>query len=241
MSALRVPLASLEPGDRLLDANTAHYVTRVRRMLPGTRFVAFDPQAREEADAELVELNLTSVVVRVGALRPATVLPAREVSLIQCVGKADKLDAVVRDATELDATAILPAISARSVATRASDTALVRLRRIALDAARQCGRGDVPRVDRPAPLADVLRAQAAELRLLLHPSAALRASSALEQLGAATSVALAIGPEGGFADDEVAAAMHAGFLPVRLGASVLRTETVAAAMLGALLLRPPTR
>jgi 16S rRNA (uracil1498-N3)-methyltransferase len=238
MTTLRVPLSSLEPGERLLAKDAAHYVTRVRRLEPGMRFVAFDPEARQEADAELIEGDRRGGVrVRIHEPRPASVLPTREVTLIQCVGKADKLDAVVRDATELDATAVLPAISARSVATRASDAAVGRLRRIALEAARQCGRGDVPRVERPAPLADVLRAIGSELRLLLQPGAALHASSALERLTPGASVAIAIGPEGGFADDEVVLAMQAGFLPVRLGSTVLRTETVAAAMLGALLLR----
>jgi 16S rRNA U1498 N3-methylase RsmE len=174
---VRVPVLGLAAGLVVLDRDASRYVRDVRRLALGDRFVAFDPDARVEADAEIVGLELRgAVTARLDPPRPAPLLPSRPVTLVQCVGKSDKLDAVVRDATELGATEILTARSERTVASRDSDAALARYRRIALEAARQCGRGDLPRIAAPQPLVDVLRTIAAPIRVLLHPDGAARAA-----------------------------------------------------------------
>lgn len=237
-------MLGLAAGVVVLDHDASRYVRDVRRLKPGDGFVAFDPEARVEADARVVGLEPRSGVrVELAAPRPATLLPLRQVTLVQCVGKADKLDAVVRDATELGATAVLPARSERTVAARDSDAALSRYRRIALEAARQCGRGDLPRLAPPRPLLEVLGELDAPLKALLEPSAARDLRELIDPAPASTPVALVIGPEGGFSERELARAGQVGFLPVRLGCTILRTETAATAALGALLVlgsRPAT-
>lgn len=233
---MRVPVLGLAAGLVVLDRDASRYVRDVRRLALGDRFVAFDPDARVEADAEIVGLELRgAVTARLDPPRPAPLLPSRPVTLVQCVGKSDKLDAVVRDATELGATEILTARSERTVASRDSDAALARYRRIALEAARQCGRGDLPRIAAPQALVDVLRTIAAPIRLLLHPAAQLDLRDRVDALPRSTAAAIVIGPEGGFSERERAWAEGAGFVPVRLGCTILRTETAATAALGALL------
>jgi 16S rRNA (uracil1498-N3)-methyltransferase len=159
---------------------------------------------------------------------------------MQAVGKGDKLDAVVRDATELGATRVVPVITERSVS-RPPASRSERWRRIAVEAARQCGRGDAPIVDEPAPLADVLEhwpaleAHAGDARLCLSPSASAPIGPRLRGLDARGAIALLIGPEGGLTQAEISAAARAGFADVHLGRIVLRTETVCAAVLGAIL------
>lgn len=236
MRTIRVPVRELRVGDVELDTDGARYVSRVLRLRAGSRFVAFDPEARLEGDGEVISEARDRVRVRLGPTRPARLVPTREVSLVQCVGKGDKLDAVVRDATELGATAILAAIGERSVATRSTDAGLVRLRRIAVEAARQCGRGDVPRVEGPRPLASVLEGLQVELAIVLDPGGDERAGDLLQAGSRDGSVALVIGPEGGLTEAELGAAAAHGFHRASLGPLVLRTETVAAAALGALLI-----
>ena len=160
-------------------------------------------------------------------VREASRVARREVCVVQAIGKGTKLDAVVRDATELGATRIVPAVADRSVKRR---TDLERLRRVALEAARQCGRGDVPVVEAPVRLAPALGDLEGGV-VVLHPEASESLGAVLGDLRG--SVAIVIGPEGGFSDEELADAVERGARLARLGAFVLRTETACAAALGA--------
>jgi 16S rRNA (uracil1498-N3)-methyltransferase len=232
---IRAPVAKLAEGARTLGADTSSYLCRVLRLRAGDRFVAFDPEARTEADATIDEASSDAARITVGAVRPAQVIVLRPVRLVYALSKGDKVDAVVRDATELGATHIVLAPSEHSVvkidaAKRAAK--LQRWERIAEEAARQCGRGDPPRVylepDMRAALAKG-NEQAGDA-FILDP----RATEPLgRHLGPKAEV-FAIGPEGGFSDSEIALAESQGYRPVTLGSLVLRTETVAAAVLGAL-------
>jgi 16S rRNA (uracil1498-N3)-methyltransferase len=99
-----------------------------------------------------------------------------------------------------------------------------------LDAARQCGRGDLPALGGLIDFADALRSGAG-LRLLLAPSGRQSLVEVLRGSPPERAVTLAIGPEGGFSAEEQSALEHAGFEPVRLSAHVLRTELAAVAAL----------
>jgi 16S rRNA (uracil1498-N3)-methyltransferase len=229
---VRVPVASLSPGELELDRETSRYVARVLRLAAGDAFVAFDPEARIEADATVGPSTKDRVRARVGATRAASVVARRSVTLVQCIGKGDKLDAVVRDATELGATAVLPATSERTVAARSSDKVTSRLRRIAVEAARQCGRGDVPEIGEPQPLSEILRTVRADRRVALAPGGDARFR---DLVAGSESLCLVVGPEGGLSEEELRDAVLNGFVVASLGPFVLRTETVAAAALGAAL------
>ncbi|WP_437286236.1 RsmE family RNA methyltransferase [Sorangium sp. So ce406] len=235
---LRVPLGSIAAGVIALPAETASYVVRVHRLREGDRFVVFDPELGVEADATLESVGRRSAEARIEAPRPAALRPGRRVTWIQAVGKGDKMDAVVRDATELGATRIIPAISARSVARPAEDKGQ-RWRRIAVEAARQCGRGDAPRVDAPMSLAAALAEARAggggALGMCLDPYAETPLGARLAALTPGMEAAFAVGPEGGFTPEELGVCAALGFERVRLGTLTLRTETVCAAALGALI------
>jgi 16S rRNA (uracil1498-N3)-methyltransferase len=101
-----------------------------------------------------------------------------------------------------------------------------RWRRIVQEAAEQCGRGLLPQVDDPVPLAAALQ-QAAGLRLLAHEQAAMPLRTALSS--PVDVVSLFVGPEGGFDDSEVEAARAAGAAVVSLGPRILRAETAGVA------------
>ena len=234
---VRVALEELREGEHPITGDAARYLTRVLRLREGARFTAFDPAARIEAEATLVAVEGERVVARFARPGPASVVGAGGVTLIQCAGKGDKVDEVVRAATALGAGRIVIATSERSVARgTATSERSARLNAIALDAARQSGRGDLPLLDGPLPLADALSAATASpaLKLCLEPSADLPLGPALAEREARPLVLL-VGPEGGFSDTERDAARAAGFALVRLGTLVLRTELAAVAVLGAVL------
>jgi 16S rRNA (uracil1498-N3)-methyltransferase len=228
---LRVPLTALSAGERRLSAEVARYVARVHRLRVGDRFIAFDPEARLEAEASVESID-DGVVVALAPPRPATRIARRSVTVIQALAKSSKVDAVVRDATELGATRVMPAVAERSVK-RGGD--VERWRRISVEAARQAGRGDVPRVDDVQPLASALE-QALEDRALLvvlEPTAE-HALAALLRGAGAVPVVLVVGPEGGLSPAELELAASLGYRTAKLGPFTLRTETACAAALGAI-------
>ncbi len=224
---IRVPMDGLEAGERDLDPEQARYVVRVHRLRAGDRFVAFDPKRAIECDAELVSARR----VRLGEPRAAAAL-SRAITWIHGCPKGDKADAIVRDATELGATRILFVHTARIVA-KPPVSRVERWARIAREAARQCGRGDSPDVALRTRFEDALDEADAETRVCLDPRGAPLRDVLSRARG---SLAFAAGPEGGLTDGEVEAATKRGFTTCKLGALVMRTETVPAAVLGAVAL-----
>jgi len=177
------------------------------------------------------------VIARFEAPGPGRLIGSRGVTLVQCTGKGDKVDEVVRAATALGAGSIVLATSERSVARPvASSERSARLQAIALDAARQSGRGDLPALRGPLPLLTLLAELGASpaLKLCLEPTAEQTLGQALAGR-AGRDLVLLVGPEGGYSDGEREAARAAGFSLVRLGSLVLRTELAGTAALGAVL------
>lgn len=237
---LRAPVRGLRPGDLRLEGDLAHYLTRVLRLEPGARLEVFDPERKLEAHASL-SLAGDVWTLHVETLAPARVVAERELWLLQSLPKGDKLDAIVRDATELGASRIVLVAASRSVVkldTKRAEERRTRLRRIAEEAARQSGRGDVPTLEGPvAPREAAARAPEGG-RFVLAPGASFGLGEVLAaHLGG--PLTFAVGPEGGFAEDELRTFEDAGFLRVGLGPFVLRTETVAAAVLGAVRVLSP--
>jgi 16S rRNA (uracil1498-N3)-methyltransferase len=235
---IRAPLPDLAPGERCLEGAVAHYLGRVLRLRAGDAFVAFDPASAREADAMTVRVDDRTFTVRVGPLRDGAALAARELTWIQGLAKGDKCDAVVRDATELGATRFVVATTRRSVvhldAKRATERQ-ARWARIAEQAARQCGRGDTPLVDAPCPWGEALaRARSDASRFILWEQATTPLGPALfSALADGAPLAFACGPEGGLEEAEVELGRARGWSVASLGPLALRTETVAAAVLGA--------
>jgi 16S rRNA (uracil1498-N3)-methyltransferase len=242
---LRVPVRRLESGDLTLDPEASRYIARVHRLRQGDPLLLFHPGDAREADAVIVEIGRAVVRCRVGDVRAARIRAPRPVTLLQAAGKGDKLDAIVRDATELGATGVVVVDTRRSIVRfrDKGEERIGRLRRVAVEAARQCGRGDAPDISGPLPWDVALRRAADEsaLRLCLWERATEPAGAELVRLGVERSLVVAAGPEGGLEEAEIDVARSFGFAIVSLGPFILRTETVAAAVLGAALLLQPSK
>jgi 16S rRNA (uracil1498-N3)-methyltransferase len=163
---------------------------------------------------------------------------ALRITIAQAVPKGQKMDLVVEKATELGAHAIVPVRSARVIGHDTSPAKLERWRRIAKSAAQQSGRVRVPDVadvhDWSALLATFPEYDRVYVPWELAEPSPLR--NVLERdVGDARSVLVVIGPEGGFAAEEVARAREAGARAISLGRRILRTETAALVVLSVLL------
>lgn len=238
----RVPLAHLVAGPRRLDDAAAHYVARVLRLRAGDTFVAFDPAAALEADAVALHVDGRAdgagVEIELGPPRAGRTLAAREVTWVHGLPKGDKSDAVVRDATELGATRIAFAVTERTVVkldTASAHKRHARWETIAEQAARQSGRSDAPVVDAPAAWsAAVASVDEAVARFCLYEGAGDSLGPLLlAALASEFPLAFACGPEGGLTPEEIAIAERCGWRGARIAAPTLRTETLPAAVLGA--------
>jgi 16S rRNA (uracil1498-N3)-methyltransferase len=157
------------------------------------------------------------------------------VTLLQALARGERMDFVVQKATELGVTAIIALPGERSVVRLDEEGNQKRgehLRSVAISACEQCGRNRVPTIELAADLATAIaRSPQGDRRLLLAPAAVEPLVALIAQ---ASGVTLLIGPEGGFADDELALAQRHGFKSCRLGPRVLRAETAPLAALAAI-------
>jgi len=236
---LRAPLPDLSAGERVVTGALFHYLGRVLRLRAGDAFTAFDPAAGITADATVTHVERSAMRITIGPPRAAQKEAGRELVWVQGLAKGEKCDAVVRDATELGATRIVIARTARSVVKLDEPRArskVERWERIAREAARQSGRAEAPGIEVAGSLDEALATvdEAAAGRFFLYEKATdplgPRLVAALAEPGVLAFVA---GPEGGFDDAEAQAAEARGWAIASLGPLTLRTETVAAAVLGA--------
>jgi len=202
-----------------------HYLVDVRRRGAGDTFELVARTEGRRAIAAILEVRGNLVVAEVRELLDAA-QAIRAVHVLTAVPKRDLMEDVVRRLSELGVARLTPVAASLSVVAP-GEAKLARWRRIADEAVRQCGRGKPLEIDPPTPLADALRGVDAAARLVLDPRAPQTRFS--DACGRAKSIAVAIGPEGGFTSEELELAAALGFFPICLGGTILRIETAAIA------------
>lgn len=218
--------AELDLGER----NQQHLV-RVLRLQAGDAFVIFNGDGGEYG-ARIASTGKRDCRVLVGQRREPPVESPLLTHLGQVMSKGDRLEYAVQKAVELGVTTITLLSSERCeirLDGERQDKKVQHLQNVAIHAAEQSGRVRVPLVQGPLAVADWAAAADAELKLVLHPG-----ETAATLPGRCASVALLVGPEGGFSAAEVEMARQRGFLCLALGPRVLRTETAPAAALSLL-------
>ena len=220
-------------GACLLPEDSAHHAIHVLRLRPGDAVTLFNGRGGEYA-ARIASMAKLHVAIDVLAHDPVERESPLRVTLVQGVSSGERMEFTIRKAVELGVAEIRPLLAAASVARPKGERAASRQahwQRIAISACEQCGRNRLPTVH---PLLEVkdYRVEGNATRILLSPSAELAFSTISAQVKDAAI--LAAGPEAGFSAEEERAFLDAGFVPVRLGPRVLRTETAALAALSAL-------
>ena len=214
----------LAVGDVLpLDEAAHRHVGKVLRLRVGAPLVLFNGDGFDYA-AELVACDRRASQVRIVAREAVGNESPLDLVLFAALLKGEAMDRVVQKAVELGAKRIVPLRTARSEALPADERLsrkLAHWQGIVVASAMQCGRATLPQVEAVRDFADIL-GDAPGLRWIFSPHDAPVASPQ-----AAEAVSVLIGPEGGFAPDEVAAAVNAGWLPQSLGPRVLRADTAA--------------
>jgi 16S rRNA (uracil1498-N3)-methyltransferase len=222
---LFVPPARLAAERLTLTASDHRHLARVLRAQPGDSVTLFDG-AGNEVEARITRVGRAETELLLGAARPGIGAAGEPLLvLLTAVPRGQRMDLLVEKTCELGVSRVVPVLTERSVA-RPDAARRGRWEKIAREAARQCGRADVPQVDAPIALATALVAAELPRRRLMawegEGGTPLRSRA-----DGGEPTALLVGPEGGFTPAEVEAARHAGFDTVTLGPRILRVETAA--------------
>jgi 16S rRNA (uracil1498-N3)-methyltransferase len=222
---------TLDSDEIIIDGALAHRLARVLRLRSGGEVALFDGTGIE-VRASLTNIDDRACTASAVERYDAPAEPAVKLHLYQSITKGERFEWLVEKGTEIGASRFVPLITSRAVVKTAGEgSRLDRWRRIAVEAAEQCGRGAVPVVEAPQLFAQAL-ASAPGLLLLPYEAAnesTLDVKSALDAeidaLFALSAVSVFVGPEGGYEADEVRQAQEAGAIVVTMGRRVLRSET----------------
>jgi 16S rRNA (uracil1498-N3)-methyltransferase len=242
MQRFFLPAECFESDRVSFPPETAHQLYHVLRMQPGAALVALDNQG-SQFRIELEGVAPTGAFGRIVSRSPAEGEPWVHLALYVCLAQREKFEWILQKCTEAGAASFTPVVSSRSrVQDRADvDKKLARWEKIVREAAEQCERGRLPELYPALPFEAACRQASQDNHLALIPWEGERFSpeprslrqaltglpGRAESSGLPPRVALIIGPEGGFSDDEVSLARQHGIAPVSLGPRVLRMETAA--------------
>lgn len=230
MARRRFFVGEVRGGRAELRGEDAQHLTRVLRAQAGQRFEISDNQAVYLA--EISELGKDRVVFQILEAVPESE-PAVRITLFAALIKFDRFEWLIEKATELGVEAIIPVEAERSEKglLEAARKRVERWRRIARESSEQSRRDRLPEVRDPAKLDP--RSAAVRLRYVLDedPAAPPILSALPAGRSSSDSVALLVGPEGGWTAGERSGVVSAGWTPVSLGSQILRTETAAIAAL----------
>ena len=228
-------------GDYItIDGQDAAHITKSLRMKPGETLTVCGGQGLDYR-CEIAEIGEGTVGLRVLERVPTESEPSLRVTLYQGLPKGDKLELIIEKSIELGVSGIVPVLMRRSVSRPDGKSAAKkhgRYQKLALSAAKQCGRGLIPAVEEMLDFGQMLR------RLSGHGAAVFFYECGGSPLPAVmerviadgiTDVAIVIGPEGGFDPDEAQALRQAGAVTATLGKRILRTETAPLAAIAAMM------
>lgn len=210
----------------------ARHIARVLRMKVGDMLTACDTKGFDY-DCQIEWFSDKEVQLKVLRVYPSITEPSIKVHLYQAMPKADKLELIIQKAVELGVDTVTPVMTKRCVSKpdeKSMAKKLERYNRIALEAAKQSGRGKIPQV---LPMMDLKSAliemEKSSCPILFYENATAAAKQVIAQAGG--EIAILIGSEGGFEEEEVALAQQSGCHVLSLGKRILRCETAPLAAL----------
>lgn len=227
----------------IITGSDVNHIKNVLRMKPGEEIAVSNGIDGREYRCEIEEFAEDTVVCTLRFIKEEGVELPADIYLFQALPKADKMEWIVQKAVELGVHEIIPVAAKRCVVKLDEKKAAGKVNRwqgIAEAAAKQSRRGLIPKVHRPVSFREAVDlARDMDVRLIPYELAEDMAHtrSVIEAVQPGQSIAVFIGPEGGFEESEIQAALSAGIEPVTLGRRILRTETAGLTVLSWLVYR----
>ncbi len=207
----------------VLAKESAHYLLNVLRQRVGTQVTLFNGQSGEYV-ADLIAAAKKTAHLQVTEYKNIERESALQLTLVQAISRPEHLDYTIQKAVELGVQRIVPIITERSL-TRNREQ---RWRKIMISACEQCGRNRLPQLDNVLSLDAWLAEPSQSFCIVLSPTGkqSLNIQSGIEK-----NLTVLIGAEGGLSEAEIEQTRQAGYLDIRLGPRILRTETAAVTVL----------
>ena len=230
-------MESLAGDPIVIEGGDARHIALSLRMKQGEKLILCDGKGTEAVCA-VASLCPESVVLDVKERRASETEPKTRVTLYQALPKADKMEYIVQKAVELGVYRIVPVLTSRCISRPDEKTAAKkreRLCKIAAEAAKQSGRGIIPEVDGVLTFKNAVKEMStAGLPIFFFEHASLPLRKYMEKYTGG-DIAVMVGAEGGFSDEEAAFAEENGLLSASLGPRILRCETAPVAALAAIM------
>ena len=230
-------MESLAGDPIVIEGGDARHIALSLRMKQGEELILCDGKGTE-AVCTVASLCPESVVLDVKERRASETEPKTRVTLYQALPKADKMEYIVQKAVELGVYRIVPVLTSRCISRPDEKTAAKkreRLCKIAAEAAKQSGRGIIPEVDGVLTFKNAVKEMStAGLPIFFFEHASLPLRKYMEKYTGG-DIAVMVGAEGGFSDEEAAFAEENGLLSASLGPRILRCETAPVAALAAIM------
>lgn len=225
-----LPSSSFEGASVTFPGETARQIHLVLRLKPGTEVIALDGMGMEYR-VQLTDISSESTMGEVVAQSRSATEPQTKLMLLLCLTQREKFEWILQKCTEIGVSTFIPIISSRSLVQSAREVEgkYERWQRILQEAAEQSHRGLIPELRPVLRFEDALKLPEIATCCCLIPWEEEKSIGLRSALAQKTSmdVALLVGPEGGFSENEVVRAKSAGFTPITLGPRILRMETAA--------------
>lgn len=188
---------------------------------------------------EITNVDKKEITLKIKEKNPCQSEPKTKITLFQGLPKADKMELIIQKCVELGIEKIVPVATHRAVVKldkKDSGKKIERWQKIAESAAKQSGRGIIPQIGDVVTFKEAVKLGVmAQGAIIPYEHEEKRGIREFAESFSGSEVAIFIGPEGGFADEEIALAMENGILSVSLGKRILRTETAGMATVAILL------
>jgi 16S rRNA (uracil1498-N3)-methyltransferase len=228
-----LPVEDFGQAEIRFPGSISRQISNVLRLKTGGIVTILDDRGHCR-EVELSEIDPRQVIGRPGNIQPASGEPSIELTLCPALTQREKFEWILQKGCELGVHQFIPLITSRTLVqeSRGWEEKMTRWQKILQEAAEQCGRGLIPRIMPPVKFENSLHL-IRDLRgyILYEKEQDISFTYSMFSLFAAKEkqLALLIGPEGGFSEEEAALAKQSGLIPVSLGKRILRMETAAVA------------
>ena len=225
----------------IITGKDVNHIKNVLRMKPGEEIAVSNGLDGKEYHCGIAEWYEDRIVCDLFFVKEEGVELASKIYLFQGLPKADKMELIIQKTVELGVYEITPVASKRAVVkldAKKAESKLIRWQAIAEAAAKQSKRGIIPKIKEVMSFQEaVAYSSCAQVKIIPYELAQgmERTKEIISGIRPGEPVAVFIGPEGGFAEEEIEMAMQAGIEPVTLGRRILRTETAGMAVLSVIM------
>lgn len=211
----------------LLQGENANHISNVLRSKIGDVITVGDGDGLDYT-CEITQIDKKEVICSITDITSSNAEPNTKITLFQALPKSDKMELVIQKCIEIGVDKIVPVATKHCVVKLSGkeDKKLQRWNKIAEAAAKQCGRGKIPKVEHITSFKDaVICAKNSDSAIIPYEKEQHNSIKSFCRNFTGKSIGVFIGPEGGFSEDEIELATENGIIPVTLGKRILRTET----------------